>query len=132
MKAFMKWQKKYVALMAFALLGYCAAQTTQRPVPAAKTEPASPPSLTQLQQMTEKGDAAGALKGLDVLAAENPVPSGVKLAQGKALYAFNRLVDAEAAFAAAVAQDPHDAEAAQLEGLSHRRRESGFGIDQAI
>jgi predicted Zn-dependent protease len=117
-KALMKWQKKYVALMAFALLGYCGAQTTQPQAPVAKPEPASPLPLSQLQQMTEKGDAAGALKGLDVLAAENPVPTGVKLAQGKALYALNRLVDAEAAFAAAVAQDPHDADAAQMDGLT--------------
>jgi predicted Zn-dependent protease len=118
MKAFMKWQKKYAALMGFALLGYCGAQTTQPQAPVPKVEPAPPPPLSQLQQMTEKGDPAGALKGLDVLAAENPVPAGVKLAQGKALYALNRLIDADAAFTAALAQDPHDAEAAQMDGLT--------------
>src|SRR5271156_5502980 len=114
----MKWKKKYVALMALALLGCCGAQTTQPQAPVAKPEPASPLPLSQLQQMIEKGDAAGALKQLDTLAAENPVPAGVKLAQGKALYALNRLVDAEAAFAAALAQDPQDAEAAQMDGLT--------------
>jgi predicted Zn-dependent protease len=118
MKAFMKWQKKYAALMAFALLNYCGAQTTQPQDPVAKPEPAPPPSLSQLRQMIEKGDAANALKGLDALASENPVPAGVKLAQGKALNALNRPVDAEAAFAAAVAQDPQDADAAQMDGLA--------------
>jgi predicted Zn-dependent protease len=114
-KQSMKRQKQYLALLAFALLSYSSAQTPQ---PQTSVAPATPATVSDLQQMIEKGDPAGALKGLDLLAARNPAPAGVKLAQGKALYALNRLVDAEAAFAAALAQDPHDAEAAQMDGLS--------------
>jgi predicted Zn-dependent protease len=110
----MKWQKRYVALLAFPLIS-CGAQTTP---PQTSVVTPAPATLSQLQQMIEKGDPAGSLKGLDALAAESPVPAGVKLAQGKALYALNRLVDAEAAFAAALAQDPQDAEAAQMDGLT--------------
>lgn len=74
--------------------------------------------LRPIQQMIDKGDAVGALKQLDGLAAAPPVRPGVRRLQGKAFYALNRLPDADTAFAAALAQDPHDLESTQLRGLT--------------
>jgi predicted Zn-dependent protease len=114
------------ALIALTLLTcHGHAQTAASQTQAAPTQTSaagrpneSTPSLAQLQQMIDKGDPADALKGLATLAAQNPVPPGVKLTQGKALYALNRLIDADSTFAEALAEDPHDAEAAQMRGLT--------------
>jgi predicted Zn-dependent protease len=75
-------------------------------------------TLSQLQQSIDKGHAADALKRLDVLAAATPVAPGVRQLQGKAYYAMERYPEADTAFAAAIAQDPHDLEAIQLRGLT--------------
>ncbi len=75
-------------------------------------------NLHTIQQMIDKGDTAGALKQLDGLAAAPPVAPGVRRLQGKAFYSLNRLPEADNAFAAALAQDPHDLESTQLRGLT--------------
>ena len=85
----------------------------------AQTAPAAPlPSLAQVRQKIDRGHAADALADLDRMAAQNPVPSGVQRLRGIALYAQNKLVAAEQAFAAATQQDPTDREAVQLRGIT--------------
>lgn len=76
------------------------------------------PSLTQLRAMIDRGLAVAALKQLDVLAAQRPVPAGVNRLRGLALYSENDFTDADVALASALTQDPHDEESAQLRGLT--------------
>src|SRR5580704_10093396 len=79
---------------------------------------ASSPDLAQLRLMIDRGHTADALKQLDTLAAQQPVPSGVNRLRGLALYSQNQFAEADVAFASALKQDPHDEEAAQLRGLA--------------
>lgn len=82
------------------------------------TPVSSTPDLNQLRLEIDRGHAANALKQLDTLAAHEPVPAGVNRLRGLALYTQNDFADADAALAAALQQDPHDTEAAQLRGLT--------------
>jgi predicted Zn-dependent protease len=75
-------------------------------------------NLLQLRQMIDRGHAAEALKQLDALATQHPVPAGVDRVRGVALYFQNRFVEADAAFASALKLDPHDEEATQMRGLT--------------
>jgi predicted Zn-dependent protease len=75
-------------------------------------------NLVQLRQMIDRGHAAEALKQLDALATQHPVPAGVDRVRGVALYFQNRFVEADAAFASALKLDPHDEEATQMRGLT--------------
>jgi len=77
-----------------------------------------PPNLVQLRQMIDRGHTADALKQLDTLAAQQPVPAGVNRLRGVALYSQNQFAEADAAFASALKQDPHDEESTQLRGLT--------------
>jgi predicted Zn-dependent protease len=103
--------------------------TSARAMPQAQTANIStadtpPPStetsqtLGQLRQMIDRGRSEDALKRLDVLAAETPVPAGVYRVRGLALYSLNDFTDADVALASALKQDPHDEESAQLRGLT--------------
>ena len=83
-----------------------------------QSRPETDDNLHQIQLLIDKGHAADALKQLDGLAAAPPVAPGVRRLQGKAFYALDRLQDADTAFAAALAQDPHDLESTQLRGLT--------------
>ncbi len=74
--------------------------------------------LVQLRLMIDRGHAADALKQLDTLATQQPVPSGVNRLRGLALYSQNQFAEADAAFASALKQDPHDEESMQLRGLT--------------
>jgi predicted Zn-dependent protease len=75
-------------------------------------------NLAQLRLMIDRGHTADALKQLDTLAAQQPVPSGVNRLRGLALYSQNQFAEADVAFASALKQDPHDEESAQLRGLT--------------
>src|SRR5580704_1363387 len=79
---------------------------------------ASSPDLAQLRLMIDRGHTADALKQLDTLAAQQPVPAGVNRLRGLALYSQNQFTEADAALAAALKQDPHDEESTQLRGLT--------------
>jgi predicted Zn-dependent protease len=68
--------------------------------------------------MIDRGHTAEALKQLDTLAAQQPVPAGVDRLRGLALYSLNQFAEADAAFANALKDDPHDEEASQLRGLT--------------
>jgi predicted Zn-dependent protease len=68
--------------------------------------------------MIDHGRTAEALKQLDVLAAQHPVPPGVDRLRGVALYSQNHFAEADAAFAEALKLDAHDEEAMQMRGLT--------------
>jgi tetratricopeptide (TPR) repeat protein len=91
------------------------AQSSDVPRPAAAGRPTD---IVQLRLLIDRGHFAEALKELDSLAARTPVPAGVNRLRGLALYSENQFAEADTAFAAALKQDPHDAEAAQLRGLT--------------
>ena len=104
-----------LALLVFtASLGY--AQTSPQTPDSAPS--ISSPSLAQLRLMIDRGHTAEALKQLDALAAHPPVPPGVNQLRGLALYSENQFVAADAAFASALKEDPHDEDSAQLRGLT--------------
>jgi predicted Zn-dependent protease len=86
--------------------------TEQTPAPTANATLADAEKLVRQNRMDE------ALRALDTLAAEKPEPGGVEKLRGMALYQQSKLPEAEAAFARAVAQDPHDMEAAQMDGVT--------------
>ena len=75
-------------------------------------------NLTQARKMIDRGHATEALKQLDTLAAQHPVPAGVDRVRGLALYSQNRFAEADAAFANALKLDAHDEEATQMRGLT--------------
>jgi predicted Zn-dependent protease len=79
---------------------------------------ASSPTVAELSAMIDRGRIAEALKQLDALAAQQPAPAGVNRLRGVALYSQDKFGEADAAFADALKQDPHDIEAAQLRGLT--------------
>jgi predicted Zn-dependent protease len=68
--------------------------------------------------MIDRGHSADALKQLDLLADQQPIPPGINRLRGLALYSQNQFAEADAALASALKQDPHDEEATQLRGLT--------------
>jgi predicted Zn-dependent protease len=89
------------------------AQTMATPSPSG-----SSPNLVQLQQMIDRGHAAEALKQLDELATQRPVPAGINRLRGLALYSQSHFAEADAAFSSAIQQDSHDEESMQMRGLT--------------
>jgi tetratricopeptide (TPR) repeat protein len=67
--------------------------------------------------LIDRGHATDALKQLDLLAAQDPVPKGVETLRASALYAQGNLVTADQALKKALAQDAKDQTAIQLRGL---------------
>jgi predicted Zn-dependent protease len=78
----------------------------------------TPVNLDQIRQMIDRGHATEALKQLDVLAAQHPVPVGVERVRGLALYSQDRFAEADSAFANALNADARDEEATQMRGLT--------------
>lgn len=78
--------------------------------------PAAP--LRQAQDQVDSGHLDEALQKLNTLAAELPEPAGVEHLRGTVLYQQGKMVEAASAFAKAVAQDPKNLEAVQMEGVS--------------
>jgi predicted Zn-dependent protease len=108
--------------LALAQVPAQSAPATQTPAASgAASQPApvdSPQNLNQLRLMIDRGHPADALKQLDTLAAQQPVPGGINRLRGLALYSQNQFPEADAAFASALKQDPHDEESEQLRGLT--------------
>lgn len=75
-------------------------------------------NLAQVRQMIDRGHAVEALKQLDVLAAQHPVPAGIDRMRGLALYSQDRFAEADTAFADALKLDSRDEEATQMRGLT--------------
>jgi predicted Zn-dependent protease len=90
---------------------------SQTPAPAPAAAETSQ-NLSQLRLMIDRGHPADALKQLDTLAAQQPVPPGINRLRGLALYSQNQFTEADAALASALKQDPKDEESAQLRGLT--------------
>ncbi len=121
--------RRSILALAVLSLPLLRAQNPAQPAPATQTPDApkattgatpagSSPNLIQLRLMIDRGHSADALKELDPLSARQPVPAGVNKLRGLALYSQNQFVEADAAFASALKQDPHDEESAQLRGLT--------------
>ena len=68
--------------------------------------------------MIDRGHADEALKQLDPMAAQNPVPPGINRLRGIALYSQNHFAEADTAFASALKDDSHDEESRQMRGLT--------------
>jgi predicted Zn-dependent protease len=83
---------------------------------AASASPAD--SLTAARRLASTGHGEQALQQLDTLASTSPQLPGLERARGLAYYDLNRLQEANSAFAKALAQDPADAESAQMQGLT--------------
>src|SRR5579871_35974 len=108
-----------VAIVAVIALSVCVPASRAQLVDKPTTAPANAQqNLLQLRQMIDRGHAAEALKQLDTLATQHPVPAGVDTVRGLALYSQNRFVEADAAFASALKLDAHDEEATQMRGLT--------------
>jgi tetratricopeptide (TPR) repeat protein len=75
-------------------------------------------SLIQLRLLIDRGHPADAMKQLDTMAAQQPVPAGANRLRGLALYSQDQFPEADAAFASALKQDSHDEESEQLRGLT--------------
>jgi tetratricopeptide (TPR) repeat protein len=90
----------------------------QAPVPPAA--PTAAPSLTlaDAQKKLEHGQPQEVITALQQLAAAQPPVKGANRQLGIAYYRTGRLIDAERAFAKAIAEDPADIESVQMQGLS--------------
>ena len=78
----------------------------------------SPASLTEAHSKIEHGDLQGALAILDALHKAQPETKGLARERGLIDYRSGKLVEAEAAFAQAIDEDPGDKESVQLRGLT--------------
>ena len=86
------------------------------PVPAQSTAPAAP--LREAETLLGGGHFDQALQKLDALALEQPERAGVEYLRGMVFYQQNKMTEAAAAFGKAVAQDPKNLEALQMQGVS--------------
>jgi tetratricopeptide (TPR) repeat protein len=85
------------------------------PLPA-QTSPA--PSLATAQTLLENGHTAEAVAMLDTLVTVQPPVKGLQHELGVADYRTGKLLEAQKAFAAAIAENPADEESVQMEGLT--------------
>jgi tetratricopeptide (TPR) repeat protein len=76
------------------------------------------PSLSDSRQLLAQGKLDQALAKLDALSTQSPEPVGVERLRGFIFYQQNKFIEADAAFAKALAQDPKDMEAMQLRGVT--------------
>jgi predicted Zn-dependent protease len=74
--------------------------------------------LPAIRRKINAGHAEEALRDLDALGAASPAESGVQTLRGLIFYQQARFPEADKAFAAALAQNPRDLEAAQMRGLT--------------
>ena len=80
--------------------------------------PTAAPSLADAKALAAKGRLDQALAELDALAKVTPEEAGVESLRGVILYQKERLQEAGAAFARAVAQDAQDRESMEMEGIT--------------
>ena len=100
------------------LLASFSATIPGQAAPQAGTVSADPPTLKDAHAKLERGDSDGALKELDLLSRQTSPPAGLQHEYGLLFYRTGKLLDAESAFAKAMAEDPADKEAVQLRGLN--------------
>lgn len=82
------------------------------------TQPPTTPPTAEAQKLFDAGRLEEALKVLDVLAQQQPEPPGVERLRGMAYYEQGQMQPSATAFQRAVAQDPSDREAMQMEGVA--------------
>ena len=82
----------------------------------ASTPPISP--TAEAQKLLDTGRLDEALKVLETLAQQQPEPAGVERLRGMAFYEQGQIQSSATAFEHALAQDPADREAMQMEGVS--------------
>ena len=108
-----------LAVIALAISTYgLAAQTQQIPERENSSAAKEADGLNESRRMIDRGNGADALKLLNGLAAQQPVPAGVNTLRGVALYAQNRFAEADTAFAIALKENARDEEAMQMRGGS--------------
>src|ERR1700759_2759943 len=81
------------------------------------TPPTSSPT-SEAQKLLDTGHLDDALKALDTLAQQQPEPAGVERLRGMAFYEQGQIQSSATAFEHALAQDPGDREAMQMEGVA--------------
>src|ERR1700688_2135630 len=84
--------------------------------PQAAIPPPTPP-IAEAQKLLDAGHLEEALKTLDTLAQQQPEPANVERLRGMAFYEQGKIQLAATAFERAVAQDPSDREAMQMQGV---------------
>jgi tetratricopeptide (TPR) repeat protein len=80
-------------------------------------QPPVPPPTTEAQKLLDAGHLEESLKLLDTLALQHPEPPGVERLRGMAYYEQGKIQSAGTAFERALAQDPADREAMQMQGV---------------
>jgi tetratricopeptide (TPR) repeat protein len=80
--------------------------------------PAAPPSIEQVHRLTEQGKFDEALSALNEISKAHPGTKKLSREFGITYYRKGDYMNAVASLESAVAEDPHDAEATQLIGLS--------------
>jgi len=95
---------------------FCVAAGLALPAHGQSPTPVTP--LRQAENLVGAGHLDQALHELDALAAEQPEPARVEYLRGMVFYQQGKMPEASAAFARAVAQNPQDREAMQMEGVS--------------
>lgn len=90
--------------------------------PAQNDAAARPPSVAEVRALMAQGKLDEASRELNVLAVVQPEPAGVERLRGIVAYQNNRLADADASFARALAQDPSDQESMQMRGVTLYRQ----------
>jgi tetratricopeptide (TPR) repeat protein len=76
-----------------------------------------PPTTEEAQKLLNAGHLDEALKALDTLALQQPEPAGVERLRGMAFYEQGKIDLAATAFERALAEDPSDREAMQMQGV---------------
>src|SRR5271163_1349646 len=87
----------------------------------AQTQPSTPAMSSptaEAQKLLDTGRLDEALKVLDTLALQKPEPPGVERLRGMAFYEQGQIESSATAFEHALAQDPGDREAMQMEGVA--------------
>lgn len=114
------WSLQFLFIVLISSVPFALTQTPQQ-APAGRSaagDPSPAPTVAQLRAMIDRGQPAEALKQLNALAAQQPVPAGVDRLRGLAYYSLNQFAEADAAYASALKDDPHDLDAAQMRGLT--------------
>jgi tetratricopeptide (TPR) repeat protein len=91
------------------------------PLVGAQTQASTPPlssPTAEAQKLLDTGRLDEALKVLDTLAQQQPEPAGVERLRGMAFYEQGQIQSSATAFEHALAQDPGDREAMQMEGVA--------------
>jgi len=108
--------KPHVLLLFLLVVTAAAPSLWSQASPQAGKPPGSP-ETADAQKLLDAGRLEEALKALDALALQQPEPAGVERLRGMAFYEQGHIQSSAVAFERALAQDPADREAMQMEGV---------------